>query len=494
MVGSVEGRATRLPPHGGSGISRRDLFRAATLATVTHPFNDRGSGAAGDATDGFDRFGGWTGRRFEATGFFRVEKDERWWLVTPAGNAFLSFGINHLYPDLFSQEYNKGAWKARLGIGELGGPQFRRALKAWFLRTCREYGFNSIGVHNALAVVNTPQPSMPYLQPIRFVDIPHWKTDIPDDNFLDVFDGEFVRRCDQLAREFAAPARDDPFLLGYAMTDCPLLTEEDCRERPDVIGGARRKSRIGWPRRLRNLGAQAPGKAAYVETMQEIYRGEIHDFNVTYGTRFDSFGALAAAVGWRPDTDLSNANETRVNLAFLQLVVTQYYRTALEAIRRHDPNHLFIGDKLNANTDALDTVLPVTSQFTDIVFYQMYARYEVQKPGLDRWSKLVDKPLMNGDSAFTMITPTMPRPYGPVADSLDQRVDWTVEFFRNAFARPEFVGWHYCGLIDASNLVPRKRDRQHSGLLDGYGKPYPLLKESLAECAGSMYQLATNRR
>ena len=475
-------------------MNRRELLRAATAAAVAHPFIARGSGASGAATDGFDRFGGWTGKKFEATGFFRVEKDERWWLVTPAGNAFLSFGVNHLYPDLFSQEYNKDAWKARLGVGELKGPRFRTALKAWFLRTCREYGFNSIGVHNSPAVANAPQPSMPYLQPIRFVDIPHWKTDVPDDNFLDVFAGEFARRCDRLASDLAAPARDDPFLLGYAMTDCPLLTEEDCRERPDVIGGARRKSRIGWPRRLRNLGSQAPGKLAYVETMRDIYRGEIRDFNATYGTRFDSFGALAAAVGWRPRTDLSNGNESRDNVAFLQRVVAQYYRTAREAVRRHDPNHMFIGDKLNANTDALDTVLPVTSRFTDIVFYQMYARYEVQRPGLDRWSRLVDKPFVNGDSAFTMITPTMPRPYGPVADSIEQRADWTVEFFRSAFARPEFVGWHYCGLIDASNLVPRKQDRQHSGLLDGYGKPYPLLKEALAECAGGMYRLAASRR
>jgi hypothetical protein len=153
---------------------------------------------------------------------------------------------------------------------------------------------------------------------------------------------------------------------------------------------------------------------------------------------------------------------------------------------------MFFGDKINANTDALDTVLPITSQFTDLVFYQMYARYEVQKPGLDRWSKLVDKPLINGDSAFTMITDSMPRPYGPVADSLEQRADWTEEFFRSAFARPEFVGWHYCGLIDASNRVPRKRARQHSGLIDGDGEPYPALKKTLVECTENMYTIATD--
>ncbi len=78
---------------------------------------------------------------------------------------------------------------------------------------------------------------------------------------------------------------------------------------------------------------------------------------------------------------------------------------------------MFVGDKINANNDSLNIVLLITSQFTDIVFYQMYARYQVQEPGLDRWSKITNKPLINGDSSFT-ITDSMPRPSGPVADNL----------------------------------------------------------------------------
>ena len=441
-----------------------------------------------------DQYGGWTGKKFAATGFFRVEKDERWWLVTPEGNAFLSFGINHLHPHLWKQDYNREAWKKRLGIDNLDSREFTPALKTWFLQTCRQYGFNTVGVHTELSAVNRPQPSIPYMQSIHFVDIPHWQQEIPDSNFLDVFSEAFATHCDRLAREFAAPAKDDPFLLGYAMTDCPLFTEEDCRERPDVIGGARREARIGWPRRLRNLGANAPGKKVYVQTMRNIYRGQISDFNATYGTQFDSFDALQTAENWRPHTDLSNGNETRDNIEFLQKVVAKYYQTTRDAIRRYDPNHLFVGDKINANTDALDTLLPITSQFTDIVFYQMYARYEVQKPGLDRWYRTADKPLINGDSAFTMITDTMPRPYGPVADNIEQRAEWTAEFFRNAFARPEFIGWHYCGLIDASNLVVQKQDRQHSGLLTGYGEPYPELLKVLKTCTNEMYEIATHKR
>ncbi|MEM8733886.1 MAG: hypothetical protein AAGG44_06685, partial [Planctomycetota bacterium] len=181
----------------------------------------------------------------------------------------------------------------------------------------------------------------------------------------------------------------------------------------------------------------------------------------------------------------------RDNTEFLKRVVAQYYKTGRDAIRRYDTNHLFLGDKLNANTDAMDTVLPVTSQFTDVIMYQMYGRYEVQKPGLDRWSKVVDKPVLNGDAAFTMITEHTPRPYGPIADNEQQRAQWTVEFFQQAFARPEFVGWHYCGIINNSNLGSPAPARQHTGMFDGVGNPYPLVSKSVKDCGRSLYDVAS---
>lgn len=473
-------------------MKRRDFLKTSIAASLAPGLLNGNAAFGAHHGSSFDQYGGWTGKRFQATGFFRVEKDKRWWLVTPEGNAFLSWGINHFYTDLWKQDYNRAAWQKILGIEDLNGPQFNSAIRNWFKEVSERFGFNTVGVHNQLSILNRPKPRMAYMQPIHFVDIPHWKPEVPESAFQDVFSPDFERHCDRMAKEMAEPVKDDPYLLGYSMTDCPLFTEEDLRERPDTIGGARRESRIGWPRRLRNMGSEAPGKQAYVDTMKDIYRGRIRDFNTTYGTKFRSFDALASAEGWRPETELFNAEETRDNVTFLQRAVGKYYETTRNAIRRYDPNHMFVGDKLHANTDSLDTVLPITSQYTDIVFYQMYARYEVQKPGLDRWSQRVDKPFINGDSAFTMTTEVMPRPYGPIADNLAQRAEWTEEFFRNAFARPEVVGWHYCGLIDASLLVPRKWNRQHSGLLDGYGKPYPALEKALKSCANDLYQIASD--
>lgn len=43
-----------------------------------------------------DFYGGSEERKFEATGYFRLERaSDRWWLVDPDGGAFLTVGLNH---------------------------------------------------------------------------------------------------------------------------------------------------------------------------------------------------------------------------------------------------------------------------------------------------------------------------------------------------------------------------------------------------------------
>lgn len=142
-------------------MNRREFNKIAVAALAGHGLSGRIEALGADPSLDRDRFGGWKGRAFEATGFFRVEKDDRWWLVTPEGNAFLSFGINHLYPDLWRQDYNREAWQRRLGVDDLNNyRKFAPALRSWFLKTCGEYGFNTAGVHNSLQVINQPRPAV----------------------------------------------------------------------------------------------------------------------------------------------------------------------------------------------------------------------------------------------------------------------------------------------------------------------------------------------
>lgn len=78
-------------------MSGRSDFNTTFLATFIGA-GLTGIHSAATASTEPDRFVGWKGKHFKATEFFRVEKDERWWLFTPEGKAFLSFDMNPFAP------------------------------------------------------------------------------------------------------------------------------------------------------------------------------------------------------------------------------------------------------------------------------------------------------------------------------------------------------------------------------------------------------------
>jgi hypothetical protein len=104
---------------------------------------------------------------------------------------------------------------------------------------------------------------------------------------------------------------------------------------------------------------------AYVATIKHIYPS-IQKFNSVYGTQFSDFNSLLLAQNWRADHPPASKGEARDNTLFLKKCVNQYYSVAKSALRKYDKNHLFFGDKLNGNSDALDQYLQVVAQYTDV--------------------------------------------------------------------------------------------------------------------------------
>jgi len=437
-----------------------------------------------------DQYGGGKGKQCAATGFFRAAHDgTRWWLVTPDGNAFLSLGINHYHAGWWMQDYNRNHWVKAFGAAEAGDEAW---YAGWLKRIAADMshlGLNTLGIHTNGLRGEMISHIAPYVARFDPVDIPHYKVAGPE-KFPDIFSPEFDAICDARARELVAPVADDPRVLGFAMTDCPILTDLDAAERGMTIYGAPRPELPTWPRLLRNRGADAPGKRAYVDTMRQAYRDSVDAFNATYATDFSSWDSLTAATNWRPRTDYNSQAEIRDNTAFLRECVDAYYRKAKTALRRYDRNHMFFGDKINANTDTLDTVLDIASKYTDLVFYQMYARYGQQREVLDRWTGRIDLPFLNGDSTFSCICDVMPSPYGPHAKDQSERAAWLREFTESAFARTDFVGWHICGTIDTWNTMAGKDAKQHSGVMTATGEFYPEMEEAIQDMSARLHQIA----
>lgn len=475
-------------------LSRREWLRrgcygmglTAAGSALIAPMTGCGSGG-GVKYSSRDSYGGCPDIRFEASGFFRLEKADRWWLVTPEGSAFLSFGINHIGLRPLERKPYIDHWLEQFGAASVEDDAFLEGFREKVREDMDAFGFNTLGTHSSPRYYG--RGFSPYVARSVFVDIPHWK-EPTEKQFLDVFAPEFEAYCDAVARKTVAPNRDDPHVIGYSMTDCPIFTDEDAAPRDNNVYGAKRPGLPTWPRVLRNLGAAHPGKKAYVECISELYGGDITGFNKTYGARFGSLDALATAANWRPETDPENSNETRDNNEFLKRVVERFYQVATGAIRTHDPNHLILGNKINGNVTTPDTVIALTDKYMDLVFYQIYGFYDEHKENLDRWAKITGKPFFNGDSSYSVPDADMPDPYGPHCADQQERAARSIEFAENAFARPDFVGWNHCGWMDSSTELRGQGYKQHSGLQTALGQYHQAMLEAVSGFSRRMYDVA----
>ena len=127
-------------------MNRRDFLQLAVAAGFSQAGVGFASAQGGSTPSDRDRYGGWTGKSFAATGFFRTEHDgERWWLVTPDGNAFISFGVNHYHAGWWAQDYNREYWVKRFGAQRPYDPAWNSGFRDAALADLHRLGLNTLG-------------------------------------------------------------------------------------------------------------------------------------------------------------------------------------------------------------------------------------------------------------------------------------------------------------------------------------------------------------
>jgi hypothetical protein len=158
--------------------------------------------ACGATTNQFDRFGGFTGIRREASGFFRVEQvDGRWMFITPEGHGYIALGVNHI--DVFLEN------QADAMLQRLGGD--RQKLEESLTRSVQDMGFNAGGAYG----IKQQQfgTKLPWIASLQYPGGEKFKLDVFDPAWQAKLRETVIRQC----RAFA----DDPFVLGVSFIDIP---------------------------------------------------------------------------------------------------------------------------------------------------------------------------------------------------------------------------------------------------------------------------------
>jgi hypothetical protein len=89
-------------------------------------------------------------------------------------------------------------------------------------------------------------------------------------------------------------------------------------------------------------------------------------------------------------------------------------------------------------------------------------------------------------------SPRMPDTLGPQCANHTIRAQRFDEVYRAAFARPDFIGWGWCGWMDKWESA--EPIMQHSGLQDAFGNWNQPIADRMSQFGKEMYRIATVQR
>jgi hypothetical protein len=410
---------------------------------------------------GYCPAGGDPSRQFEATGFFRTARvQEKWVLIDPHGHPFFSTGMNlvaaeagSFATDVLRREFlfeelplpgppwlepdtNVSFYIANLM--KRHGSSWKQSWNTHIVERLQNWGFNTIANWSDRDVAVSS--GMPYVLPLQ-----GWTTGktfpFPYD-FPDVFSEEFKQNVDRAAREQVEALKEDPNLIGW------FLGNE--------------------PRWARNFGA--------LQTWPDMVLADPEP---------------SATRAWLENLIAANpAGEEEIRKQFLFTCGEKYFRTIVEAVRRHDPNHLILGIRFAGHPDERWAELSRMFDVFSINIYSASLRPETDM--VRRYAEISGKPVLIGE--FTAGTPG--RGLQGLFYNVHKVKDYAERgkayryYVENAAADPFIIGTHWFQLVDdLPTGRPSDEERLNYGFLNVIDLPYPDLVEAAQTVYRRLYDL-----
>ena len=360
---------------------------------------------------------------------------QRWSFVDPDGYLFLSCGVNSVKID-----DDKEAIRLESFETEFDNNHTKWARRTYKKLVCK-WGFNTLGCwsdYKAFIDAGTRVPYCPRWSFLRWYarKRPHGRVIIkPYQHPVPVFDPEFESFCDNHAKALLL-TRDDPWLLGH-FSDNEL------------------------PLRSRDL-------------LQRYLSQPVSDP-----------GYLAASK-WLEDRGKTRHDITESdNQEFCTLVIDRYFRIVSTAIRKYDPNHLFLGSRFNASSITQDFSYTGCGPWVDVVSINYYKRFTPEQELLTHWSKLADRPILitefyaKGEDA-----PGCDNEVGAgfTVPSQKERGIFYEHYTMGLLQNPNIVGWHWFRYAD--------EDQSNMGICGLNFEPYRPLVRSMQRINTNLYPLS----
>lgn len=443
-----------------------------------------------------DAFGGLPGSKeklgLKATGFFHMEKkDSRWILVDPAGNAFFHLGVCGVVPNddftlvtgresayewlpkkegEFASVFRSGQEGTVVSfhlvnqMRKYGEPYIGESYTARMIARMKKWGFNSIGAFSPLELGPEARKAAQF-PTVAHLPLNVWEGVPRVPGIHETFD-PFDEKTRALATEKLAaflPAHaNDPLIIGWYIVNEPIYEQI-----PVIVPSLK--------------GSQHACKKRLVQWLGEKYK-TVAAFNETWKADAKAFDDLLE-VGLELTSDAAKAD----SVEFASLFLDEYLRLVKDAFRKHDPNHLLIGSRLQLATISHEWICRAMGKHLDVMSYNYYT-YTMDTESLRRiheWTGGL--PIMLSEFFWSS-----PKDSGLTGgrelDSQEQRGLAYRNYVEQAAATGFVVGIEWFTLVDQS-VTGRwfsgfDGERANSGLISVTDRPW---KAMLAEAMKTNY-------
>ena len=310
-----------------------------------------------DQLDGFkekktklSKYGSLIGDRQTAIGFFYVKKiGDRWWAIDPEGNCHINLAINSVNPG--KSERNVRAFENRFGNRE----NWMEKSALLFFKN----GFNGIGGFSDVKSVkayNVKNPSKPLVYTVKWsfmgayarqkgrfsVSMPGVSGYPNNTTFL--FDNEFGAFCDEYAKQLIEYKNDKNLFGHFCENELPLSLKD-----LDHF-----------------LISEKENKQGYDVTTKWLYDRNISRDKLNDAIRSD----------------------------FMAYEAERYYSIVSSAIKKYDPNHLYLGSRFHGTQKHVEQFMRAAGKYVDLNCFNYYGQWGVLEKHINEWDTWTGKPFM----------------------------------------------------------------------------------------------------
>ncbi|MCP4783272.1 MAG: agarase [Fuerstiella sp.] len=396
----------------------------------------------GQTSGEVNRYGGGATPVSPGTVFFHVQKiNEVWVIVDPEGGLFISKGLNSVR--MGKTNASKSAFASHFGTTD-----------NWPRKTLKDLqaaGFNTLGSWTDWRQFQKPDARMPYTITWNFMEKYGRKVGgvyqqsghvgYPQDCIY-VFDKAFEDHCDELAKQMLEVS-DDPYLLGhFSDNEMPL--------------------RLNMLDRFLEL-----------KKSQEGY---------------------LAAVAWLNRRGVERAAITdEIREAFVEYAAEQYFRVVKQAIRKHDPNHMYLGCRFHGQALTLKPLFKAAKEHVDVLSINWYWQWTPDTEKMDNWKQWSDRPFIITEFYAKGMDSGMGNKSGAgwVVKTQRDRGYFYQNFTLGLLKHPNCVGWHWHRYMDndpAAGQDPSNVD-SNKGIVTSKYEPHEDLVSEMATMNAAVHNL-----